>query len=309
MRLMTSSLAAALAALAISAAPAWAQSVAPVAPTPPTAPVAPPSVAQTWSRYSDASEVQLRDVAALVRITPENRNDVAIAITNRGPLSAPTLRISGRKLVVDGGQRRQIRSCRVRGNALEVETRRAGRLQEAQLPVIELRVPQAAVVSAGGAVRMHMGPAQSLRMRLDGCGEADLVRVYDSAEISISGASDLRLYDVGEASISVAGAGDVVLGVVRSGLTASLAGAGDIIAARADGPTNIALQGAGDVVIRDGRATTLSVAIAGAGDVTHNGSAERLDVVIVGGGDVRVREVTGEVTRRVLGGGDVIVGR
>jgi hypothetical protein len=276
--------------------------------TAPAAPTEPASVAHHWARY-DASEVTLRDVAALVRVRPENRGDVAVSIVNAGQLPAPELRVSRGRLVIDGKLRRQIRSCRVNGNDFEVVTSRQGRLHTAQLPVIELRVPEHAVVSAGGAVRLHLAPAETAEVALSGCGDADIVSVAGAANIAVSGAGDLRLYDAGQAEVRVAGAGDVVLGVVRSGLTVSIAGAGDFTAARADGPTNIALTGAGDVTIRDGRATTLSVMIAGAGDVTHNGSAERLDAVIVGGGDVRVRSVSGEVSRRVLGGGEVVVGR
>jgi hypothetical protein len=276
--------------------------------TTPAAPAEPVSVARHWARY-DAAEVTLRDVAALVRVRPENRADVAVSIVNAGQLPAPELRVSRGRLVIDGQLRRQIRSCRVNGDDFEVVTSRQGRLHAAQLPVIELRVPAHAVVSAGGAVRLHLAPAETADVNLSGCGDADIVSVAGEADVSVSGAGDLRLYEAGQADVRVAGAGDVILGVVRSGLTVSIAGAGDFTAARADGPTNIALQGAGDVTIRDGRATTLSVAIAGAGDVTHNGSAERLDAVILGGGDVRVRSVSGEVTRRVLGGGEVVVGR
>ncbi len=296
---LNSSLAALFLPFALAAGPALAQ----------TAPAIPSSVADNWRRYPDASEVQLRDVAALVRIVPQDRADVAVAITNPGPLADPEIRISSNRLIIDGKQRRQIRSCQVRDQALEVVTRREGRLQNDQLPLIEIRMPRAAVVHAGGALRLHLGEAETANVRFNGCGDADLVRVAGAADVAVSGAADLRLYDAGAASVSVAGAGDVVIGVVRNGLTLSVAGAGDIVAARADGPTSVAVQGAGDITIRDGRATTLSVAIAGAGDVTHNGSAQTLDVVILGGGGVRVREVTGEVTRRVLGGGDVTVGR
>jgi hypothetical protein len=274
-----------------------------------TAPEAPASVAEQWRRYPDATQVQIRDAAALVRVTPEDRTDVAMSIVHRGPLPAPQVRISRNRLIVDGQMRRQIRSCHVDGQDFEVQTARQGRLHANQLPIIEIRVPRAAVVSAGGAVRLHMGPAESAEVSLNGCGDADLVRVENAADIAIAGAPDLRLYEAGTATVAVSGGGDVVLGVVRNGLTLSIAGAGDIVAARADGPTNIAVQGAGDVTIRDGRATTMSVVITGAGDVTHNGSAERLDVVILGGGDVRVRQVNGEVTRRVIGAGDVTVGR
>lgn len=302
MRVMQTCVAAAAAAL-FAAGPVWAQTEAPAAPE-----LAAPAL--SWARYPRASEVQLRDVAGFVRVTPQDRSDVAVALVNPGPLPALELRMVRDRLVVDGKLRREIRSCRVRGaDGFEVRTRRQGVVAGEQLPIIELRVPQDAVVSVNGAVRLHMGPARSVRVRLDGCGDADLEQVAGEADVAVSGAPDLRLYDAGSASIAVAGAGDVTLGVVRSGLTVSIAGAGDVIAARADGPTNIAIQGAGDVIIRDGRATTLSVAVAGAGDVTHNGAAERLDAVILGAGDVRVRRVEGQVTRRVLGGGDVIIGR
>lgn len=270
-----------------------------------------PALAQTApqprTRY-EATEVTLRDVAAFVRVTTEDRRTVSVSVVNPGPLPAPRLRVSRNRLVIDGRLGRQIRSCQVDGAGFQVVTRRQGRLHSQQLPVIELRVPRDAVISAGGAVRLHLGPARSAEVRLDGCGDADVVRVEEAAEISVSGSSDVRLYEAGSAEISVAGAGDVTVGVVRSGLTVSIAGAGDLTVARADGPTNIAVQGGGDVLIREGQATTLSVVMAGAGDLTHNGSAERLDAVILGGGDVHVRRVTGEVTRRVFGGGEVTIG-
>ncbi|MGQ0534070.1 MAG: GIN domain-containing protein [Caulobacteraceae bacterium] len=292
-------------AIAASAGPAMAQTSAD--PPQPTHPVA---HARMLTRFSDATSVQLRDVAAFVRVIPENRTDVAVGLVTPGALSAPEYRVSRRRLTIDGKLRRQIRTCRVSGaDGFEVQTARHGRLSGAQLPVIELHVPQNAVVAASGAVRMHVGPAQSATIELSGCGDADIERVEDEAEIAVSGTQDVRLYEAGSATIALAGAGDIVVGVVREGLTLSVAGAGDFEAARADGPTTIVIQGAGDVQIRDGRATNLSVVIAGGGDVTHNGSAASLDAVILGGGDVHVRRVDGEVSRRVLGGGEVTVGR
>lgn len=278
------------AGLALTALPASAQSVAP------------------WGRYAAARQVELRDVVAIVHVTPENRTDVAVSISNPGPLRAPQMRMRGDRLVIDGAMRRQIRSCTVRGEGFTVATARNGRLERPQIMTVNIRVPQAAAVSAGGAVRLHMAPAQSTALRLSGCGDADIERINDQADIAVSGSPDVRVYEAGSATIAVAGAGDVTLGVVRDGLTGSIAGSGDLVAARVDGPVNIAIQGSGGVTIRDGRATTLSVAIAGSGDVVHNGSAERLDAVILGSGDVHVRRVDGEVTRRVLGSGEVRVG-
>jgi hypothetical protein len=262
------------------------------------------------TRFSEASEVQLRDVAGFVRVIPENRNDIAIGFVNAGVTPAPEYRISRRRLIVDGNLRRQILNCRVVGrDGFEVQTRRQGRLSGAQLPVIELHVPQNAVVTVSGAVRLHVAPAQAAHIRLDACGDADIVRVEDEAEIAISGSQDLRLYEAGSAEVAVAGSGDVTIGAVHDGLTVSVAGSGDVVVARADGPTSIAVQGSGDVTIRDGRATALSVVIAGSGDITHGGAAGSLDAVILGSGDVRVRHVEGEINRSVLGGGEVVVGR
>lgn len=304
MRLVEACRAAAFATLVL-ATPGWAQT-----PAAPAANAAPEAHARTLTRFRNATEVQLRDVAAFVRVIPENRTDVAIGWVNTGVTPAPDYRVSRRRLIVDGKMRRQIRSCRVNGgDGFEVDTTRLGRLSGASLPVIELRVPQNAVIAASGAVRMHVAPAQALDIRLDGCGDADIVRVEGEAEIAIAGSQDVRLYEVGQASVAIAGSGDVVLGAVHNGLTLSVAGSGDVTAASVDGPTSIAIQGSGDVTIRDGHATSLSVVIAGGGDVSHGGTAENLDAVIWGGGDVRVRHVEGEINRRVLGGGEVVVGR
>lgn len=294
---------------ALLAAPLAAAQTLPAPPAPPAAPTF-ALTAPSYARYERATEVQLRDVAAYVRVRPENRSDVSVAFINTGPLAAPRISRSGRRLIVDGGLRRQVRGCSVEGaSGFEVRTTRNGVLRGNQIPTIELRVPQNAVVSTNGAVRLRMAPAQAATLRVDGCGDADIERIAESAEISISGSPDVRAFDVGELEAALAGSGDLNVGVVRSGLTVSVAGSGEFSAARVDGETNIALQGSGDVLIRDGRATTLSVAIAGSGDVIHNGTAQSLDAAIFGSGDVRVRRVEGETSRNVIGSGEVIVGR
>ena len=185
------------AGLALTALPASAQTAAPSAP---------------WGRYAAARQVELRDVVAIVQVTPENRTDVAVSISNPGPLRAPQMRMRGDRLVIDGAMRRQIRSCTVRGEGFTVATARNGRLERPQIMTINIRVPQAAAISAGGAVRLHMAPAQSTELRLSGCGDADIERINDEADIAVSGSPDVRVYEAGSATIAVAGAGDVTLG-------------------------------------------------------------------------------------------------
>lgn len=303
----------AVAALTLFAAPGYAQT-----PPAPPAPVAPPSPQYaapapaapnlTFRRYN-ATELQIRDVAAFVRIHPESRADISVAIINPSALPAPQIRTARNKLIIDGQLRRRIRGCRTGAQGrFDVNVSGAGWLRTEQIQIIEVRVPERADISVGGATRVNMGRAESADVALSGCGDADLEGVTGEIDLAVAGSTDVRLYDAGTASVSLAGDGDATLGVVRNGLTVSIAGSGDLIASRADGPTNIAVQGSGDVTIRDGRASVLSAAIAGSGDVIHNGVADRLDAAILGSGDVRVRRVTGQVTRRVLGGGDIVVG-
>lgn len=295
-----------LVAAALFVGPASAQ-------TPPPAPASPPGpllTAQSFARYQRATEVEVRNVAGFVRVRPENRNDVSIALINSGPLPGPSVRTSGNKLIIDGGMRNQIAGCAIQGaTGFEVRTRRNGRVGTEHLQTIELRVPQNVVLSVGGAARLRVGRSERLTVRIDGCGDADIQRVDGPATLAVAGSPDVRLYEAAELEASLASAGDIVVGLIHNGLTVSIAGSGDFVAARADGPMNIAIQGSGDVLIREGRATALSVAIAGSGDVTHNGSAERLDAAIFGSGDVHVRRVDGEVNRRVIGGGEVTIGR
>jgi hypothetical protein len=99
MRLVETCCAAAFAVVAFAALPAWGQT--------PEAREAPR--ARTLTRFADATEIQLRDIAGFVRVIPENRNDVAIGYANVGMLPAPEYRMSRRRLIVDGKLRRQIR--------------------------------------------------------------------------------------------------------------------------------------------------------------------------------------------------------
>ncbi len=272
--------------------------------------VAPTAESLNWRRYPSARAVQLRDVAALVVVTPELRADVAVAISPRGALPELELHSRGRRLQIDGGlRRRQIGACRVlEGGGLEVQVNGAWLAGE-HLPTIHLRVPRDAVIAVRGATQLRMGRADSADIRLDGCGDADLEGADGDADVSVSGDRPrVRLYDADRASVRIAGDGDIVLGVVRRSLAVSIAGEGNVVAAHADGPTTIAIQGDGDVNVREGRAAPLSVVILGDGNVVHNGSTDRLDVAIFGEGDVRVREVTGAVTKRVLGDGNVVIG-
>ena len=277
-------------------------------PSPPSAPSAPSAPAPRAYRVEGA-EIVLRDLAAVVFITPENRADVAVEIVNPGELPAPRVLRSSGRVIVDGDLDGGVNRCRMRDRtSFAVSIDRHGWVDEQELPQVRIRTPQDLSLNASGAVQIWAGSARSANIAISSCGRAELESVSDDADISVAGGGEVKLHEAGRASLRVAGSGDVALGVVRNGLAVSIAGGGDVAAQRVDGPTNIAIQGSGDVVIREGDATTLSIAIAGSGDVVHRGQANDLDVVILGSGDVVVRHVNGEISRRVLGSGDIVVG-
>ncbi|HRE43737.1 MAG TPA: hypothetical protein PKY87_07180, partial [Terricaulis sp.] len=95
-----------------------------------------------WARYPAASEIQLRHLAAVVRIVPQARPDVALTIRNGGPLPDPQLRISRNRLIIDGRQSRRL-GCGGEGEAeFRANVGGHGWLAASELPVIEIRVPQ-----------------------------------------------------------------------------------------------------------------------------------------------------------------------
>ena len=130
----------------------------------------PPRVSSQQTYRVQGTELRLRDLAARIIIRPENRTDISVSITNRGPLPAPEVRGSGRRVTIDGKLRRQIESCTVDGGEFDAVIARFGRLEQARLPVIEVRTPQTVIVNGNGAVRMHIGRAENAVIRIEGCG-------------------------------------------------------------------------------------------------------------------------------------------
>jgi len=303
-----------LTAALLSVVPAWAQTAPAVPPAPAAlpgagaAPAAPRGL--NWQRYPAAREVALQNVVAYVRIRPSDREDVAVAIVSPGSLTAPTVRVSGRRLIIDGRQRGRVLGCSARGaTGFEVDLGQYGRVGGERLPIIEIRVPERAIVAASGAMRMHVTSAESAEIHFDACGDIDVERVHDVADVSVSHEGTMRIHDAGELEARVAGNGEIMAGYIRDGLTVSIAGVGRFQAARADGPANFVVQGPGEVTVRSGATEALTVVINGTGRVIHNGTAESLDAFVVGRGLVRVRDVEGESSRRVIGGGQIHVGQ
>ena len=252
-----------------------------------------------------ATELKIRDVAAVVKIVPEDRADISIEIANPGALAMPRVHMDGGVLVVDGGLDRRVRHCNTRGGAIEASVNGVGDVSEAQMPVITAHVPRAVDLSVGGAVRTEIGPSASADLSFAGCGPATIADVAGALELNAAGAGDVTVGAVKSASISAAGTGDTTIGAVGEGLEISVAGAGDVTAASLTGPLDVSIAGSGDVVVLAGAVGDADISIAGSGSVDLASSVGRLGVSIMGSGDVTVRGPAAAVDANIMGSGDV----
>ncbi|KAK0340620.1 hypothetical protein LTR94_029773, partial [Friedmanniomyces endolithicus] len=117
---------------------------------------------------TQAAEVEIKNAVARVVVIVEDRNDVAVEIT-QGRSSLPNLQVrrSGSDVEIDGGLRRSgvfgssqlIGSCNSGpagasqpGQGAMVEVRGMGRVQMEDAPLVVLRTPRDVVLNSNGAV-------------------------------------------------------------------------------------------------------------------------------------------------------------
>jgi hypothetical protein len=184
---------------------------------------------------------------------------------------------------------------------LEVDRSGAGTLQIAATESLDLDfsscgtatvadVTNALDIDLAGSGRVTTGAARSLNADVAGSGELTTGAIAEGANIDIAGSGTVRL-----ASLS----GD---------LAADGAGSGNlIIDGGSVGEASVDLAGSGDVDIT-APVRTLNVSIVGSGDVDVAGAVGDIEADIAGSGSVRAQSVTGSVRKDVWGSGDVRVG-
>ncbi len=152
-----------------------------------------------------------------------------------------------------------------------------------------------------------IGAVTEATIGVAGSGDLVLGAVAKDLDVSIAGSGDVAGSTVGEnASVSIAGSGSVTLDTVAAGLSVSIAGSGDTVVQSVSGPVTIGVNGSGDVDIEEGRADPLSISINGSGDVTFGGLAVDPRISVNGSGDVSLGEYEGSL--RSSGSGDVTIG-
>jgi hypothetical protein len=253
---------------------------------------------------SAATEVELKDVAARVVVTPQDRPDVELTVAY-GSAQVPKIMLhtDGNRLIADGKLKRA--GCGPDGSA---HVPGVGTVAAGDLPVIYLKVPMDAKVAAGGVTYGQVAASRTLELSEGGCGKWQVADVTGDAEINIGGSGDVIAGKAGKAEVNIGGSGNFRAASV-SGLEGNIGGHGNIAIDRIDGNAEVNIGGSGNVDTAAGTIPRLEVNIAGSGSVKHGGTAGDVDVNIVGSGDVRIKTVTGRIDKSIMGSGHIVVGQ
>lgn len=211
--------------------------------------------------------VRIERAVARVVVIPEVRAGAAVSVRPGRNGRAPTVRREGRALVVDGAE-----AGAGRGGWFDVLDRGRCRADPATLPVITVRLPVDARLSATGAIWGQAGPSQTFDLAATGCGRWRI-------------------------------------GPVKYVLNIATRGAPVVEAVGVDGKLGVDLKGGGGVTILGGHATTAVVDIDGTGDVTHRGSIGSVQADLRGSGKLRIGLLYGGIDASVHGTGDVFYSR
>jgi len=275
--------------------------------------------AQTFA----AQGVDIRHAAARVTLTPEDRTDIAVEVTNPGHAPMPAIALEGTTVVVDGHLRGRVSNCRDDGGA---RLEGYGDFALADLPQIVIHAPKAVVLAASGDVTTAIGASQSLDATFTGCGGNEIGDVAGPLHLKLIGAGHAHTGAAQGLNLELAGASGVTVGAVTDHADIQSGGAGNITLASLTGSLNAQGGGVGELNINGGQITEAHVEIAGVGNTKINAPVQSLNAVIMGVGNVevnapvhdldaqimgpgavRVQSVSGSVRRSVMGPGSVVI--
>lgn len=255
----------------------------------------------------DGGELRIRNIAAIVTITPEDRTDFAVEIDNNaGQLPMPTVASENGRVLIDGQLRGRVRDCR-RDGAATVRGYGDGDFEANELPRITIRAPRAVRLDRSGAGRTEIAASESAYIDIAGCGALTLADVQNALELDIAGASDVTAGSAGSLNADIAGAGEITLGAVAGGAELDISGAGNITIASLTGDFVLDSAGASDITIQGGSIATAEIDMAGTGDIDIAAPVQTLNAQIMGVGHIEVAATVGDMDVDIAGPGSVTV--
>ncbi|ESQ86882.1 hypothetical protein ABAC460_21940 [Asticcacaulis sp. AC460] len=256
---------------------------------------------------SDGPQIELRDLAARVVVTPEDRSDIDIKV-RYGKAKVPALMVSQRGNVtvlnghLSGG--RGLAHIEFDEEDLargQVVIAGMGKVKIDDLPLVFVRVPNNAVVKDAALTVGHVKPSLSLDMIMSGGGQWTVEPVAGPLNIINSGSGDISLSTAGDAIIDNTGSGDIDVQSVRR-LKLTQTGSGGF-SAQNSLDVEIFNQGSGDVQVMSAR--SVKAKMNGSGDLSLGNVMNGLTLVNTGSSDVSVQKIAGPVSLSLAGSGDV----
>jgi len=262
------------------------------------------------SYNGDGPEIELRDFAARVVVTPENRSDIDVRV-RYGKAKVPVLMVShrGNVTVLDGHLSSLQHGLHFNINFSDGDNSDHGRVfitgvgdvDINDLPMVFIRVPMNAEVKDSAYTFGTVGPSNSLNFILNGCGDWNIAAVNGPLNIIDSGSGSIRVASAGDSVIDNMGSSDIQVGRVHR-LKLSLSGSGDFKAEQSD---DTQLQNMGSSDIELGRVGLLKAQLTGSGDLSLDGVGGDLTLVNTGASDVTINRLNGSASLQLTGSGDV----
>ena len=156
------------------------------------------------------------------------------------------------------------------------------------------------------ATRARIGHVGEAHVSLGGAGHVEIAQVSGPLHLEIGGSGKVAVGPTQGAHVEIGGSGDASFGPVAGGLSVDIGGSGDVSAASVNGPTHVDIAGSGTVKIADGTANPLHVDIMGAGNFIFGGVAVDPHIDAVGSGNVKIKSYRGHLDNE--GMADVKIG-
>jgi hypothetical protein len=285
-----------------------------------TDPVIAVAAGHTPAQTFTGEELRFKYLAAHVTITPEDRQDISIEITNPGHTPMPTVVHDGDNIVVDGRMANRVDCDEANGADLDGY----GRVALTDLPQIVVHAPRSLHVDYDGAGLAEVGPSQALHLEVSGCGGANAADVAEALEVDVRGSGRVQAGAAHSLNADVMGSGGLTTGAIVDGADVSVFGSGSVTVASVTGTLKSSSHGSGDVTVSAGSITNaeintfgsggatitapiqqLKASIHGSGDIEVHGAVGDVDASIVGSGSVHAASITGAVHKEIRGSGDV----
>jgi hypothetical protein len=145
------------------------------------------------------------------------------------------------------------------------------------------------------ATKARIGRVGEAHVSLAGAGHVDIAQVNGPLHLEIGGSGKVAVGPVQSVDVDIGGSGDAQFGAIAGGMKIDIAGSGDVSAASVNGPTHVDIAGSGSVKIAEGTADPLHVDIMGAGNFIFGGTAVDPHIDAVGSGNVKLKSYRGHL--------------